>query len=200
MVEGQPTDTYVPPTGMDSDGDGVDDAWDMTPGHGGDFVGTEDTDGDGTADFLDTDSDGDGVSDTDESGLPLTGTDADGDGIDDGVNAGYSDPDGDVNTPIDDLENGTDNDTTDADYRSVNDKDWDGIPDHEDLDVDGDGILDTNEGFLEVFDTENPIFTITSDVRTTDTDDLIIGTVTGTFTFGTGGTGTFTLDLSLIHI
>ena len=72
------------------------------------------------------------------------------------------------------------------------DKDGDGVADSADLDDDNDGILDTNEGFLEVFDTENPIFTITSDVRTTDTVDLIIGTVTGTFTFGTGGTGTFT--------
>ena len=73
------------------------DVFDTTPGHGGDFTTPEDTDADGTADFLDTDSDNDGLTDTTESGLPLTGVDANGDGIDDGVNASYADPDGDVN-------------------------------------------------------------------------------------------------------
>ena len=81
--------------GVDSDGDGIDDAFDATTGHGGNFTPTEDTDGD--ADFLDTDSDNDGLDDSVESGLTLTGSDNDGDGIDDGVNASYSDPDGIVN-------------------------------------------------------------------------------------------------------
>jgi len=148
-VEGQPTGAYVPPTGVDSDGDGVDDAYDITAGHGADFTPTEDTDADGTPDVLDSDSDNDGIDDIVESGQTLSGNDANNDGIDDAVNASYADPDGDVDVPISDLENGTDNDTTDADYRSVNlsDKDWDGIPDDQDADADGDGILDVEEGF-----------------------------------------------------
>ena len=76
----------------------------------------------------------------------LTGTDADGDGIDDGVAPNsYQDTDGIISTPINDLENGTDNMTADVDYRSLNDKDWDGIADINDLDDDNDGILDSDE-------------------------------------------------------
>jgi len=45
------------------------------------------------------------------------------------------------------LENGTDNDLSQSDYRSVDlaDTDGDGIPDNIDLDDDNDGILDVNE-------------------------------------------------------
>ena len=147
-VEAQPTVGYQSPAiGSDADGDGVVDTFDdPAVEHGGAFDTPEDTDGDGTFDFLDTDSDNDGIDDTTESGLMLTGTDADGDGIDDGVNASYGDPDGDVNDPINDLEN-SDNDPRDADYRSVelSDKDWDGVADIFDADQDGDGILDSVE-------------------------------------------------------
>ena len=65
-VEAQATGSYIEPTGTDSDGDGLDDAYEpggLTP---------VDTDGDGTADYLDTDSDNDGVSDTDEAGHGVT--------------------------------------------------------------------------------------------------------------------------------
>ena len=171
VVEGQPTGAYVPPTGVDSDGDGVDDAYDITAGHGADFTPTEDTDADGTPDVLDSDSDNDGIDDIVESGQTLSGNDANNDGIDDAVNASYADPDGDVDVPISDLENGTDNDTTDADYRSVNlsDKDWDGIPDDQDADADGDGILDADETTVAIdsqfdgaIDAANLSFGITS--------------------------------------
>ena len=84
------------------------------------------TDSDGTADFLDTDSDGDLIADTVESGLTLSGEDLNGDGIDDAVNASYADPNGDIDVPISDLAN-VDTDATDADYRSLNDKDGDGV-------------------------------------------------------------------------
>jgi len=144
VVEAQSTDGYVAPTGMDSDGDGIDDAYDSTPGFGG-GVNPVDTDGDGMADYVDTDSDNDGMLDIDESGITLSGMDANGDGIDDALNASYSDPDGDINDPENNLENGTDNDTSDVDYRSVNDSDGDGVPDHLDLDDDNDGVLDSVE-------------------------------------------------------
>ena len=107
-------------TDDDSDGDGILDAFDSTIGHGGDFTTPEDTDSDGTPDFLDLDSDDDGLGDTAEAGQSLTGSDNNGDGIDDGVNASFADPDGDVNVTINDLENNTDNDPSDVDFRSVN--------------------------------------------------------------------------------
>ena len=151
-VEAFPTAGYTTNDGDvsndDSDGDGIIDAFDATAGHGGDFTTPEDTDSDGNADFLDTDSDNDGLDDIAESGQTLSGNDADGDGIDDAVNASYTDPNGDVDDPINDLQN-TDNDPSDADYRSVAlaDKDGDGVADVDDLDDDNDGILDTEEGF-----------------------------------------------------
>ena len=144
---------------LDSDNDGIADAVEAQPtaGYtapdGSEFFIPVDTDGDGVADFLDTDSDNDGVDDIVESGLPLTGNDDDGDGIDDGVGASYADPDGIVNDPINDLENSTDNDPRDVDYRSVelSDKDWDGVADIFDADQDGDGILDADESALPEF-------------------------------------------------
>ena len=71
-------------TDDDSDGDGVLDVFDSSPGHGADFTAPEDTDSDGTPDFLDLDSDADGLSDTAESGL-TPGADNDGDGIADNI-------------------------------------------------------------------------------------------------------------------
>ena len=148
-IEAFPTAGYTTNDGdvsnEDSDGDGIIDAFDTTLGHGGDFTTPEDTDSDGTADFLDTDSDGDLITDTVESGLTLDGEDLNGDGIDDAVNASYADPNGDIDVPISDLAN-VDTDATDADYRSLNDKDGDGVADIVDLDDDNDGILDTEEG------------------------------------------------------
>ena len=132
-------------TNDDSDDDGIIDAFDSTAGHGGNFTAPEDTDGDGEADFIDIDSDNDRFSDIVESGLTLSGVDANGDGIDDNVGASYADPDGDIDAPISDLAN-NDTDVTDADYRSLNDKDGDGVADIVDLDDDNDGILDTEEG------------------------------------------------------
>ncbi|MCK8462529.1 Hint domain-containing protein [Aliiroseovarius sp. S1339] len=83
-VEAQTSDGYVAPSGIDANNDGVDDAYagGLTP---------VDTDGDGTADYIDTDSDNDGVADVTEAGhnvdqatIDASG-DADGDGIADAV-------------------------------------------------------------------------------------------------------------------
>ena len=148
VIESQTTAGYVAPTGMDSDGDGTDDAFD--PDSGGQFSVPVDTDGDGTADVLDTDSDNDGFDDITEHGLTLTGSDTNGDGIDDGVNASYSDPDGDVNDPATGLIN-VDTDSSNVDYRSFNDKDSDGVADNLDADLDGDGILNVDEGVTQDF-------------------------------------------------
>lgn len=112
-VEAQTTAGYVAPTGTDTDGDGLDDAYEtggLTP---------VDSDGDGTADFRDTDSDDDGLSDTDEAGHGVTqavidaSADTDGDGIKDVVDAvNGSDPnDDDINNSGEFTLADTDNDT-----------------------------------------------------------------------------------------
>ena len=131
-VEAQTTSGYVAPTGIDSDGDGLDDAYET----GG--LAPVDTDGDGIADILDTDSDGDGISDTDEAGHGVTqaaidaSADTDGDGIADvvddvvGYDANDADIDGAGNFTLADTDNDTAPDgtgavplTNDLDFRDV---------------------------------------------------------------------------------
>ena len=87
-IEAQTTSDYTAPSGTDTDGDGLDDAYD--PDNGGTAVIPTDTDRDGTPDYLDTDSDGDGISDntegwgTDNGRAAVTPpSDADTDGLDD---------------------------------------------------------------------------------------------------------------------
>ena len=84
-IEAQPSVGYAVNDGdvsnNDADGDGVIDIFDAndttTADFGGTFSTPEDTDGDGTADYLDSDSDNDGASDTAESGLAASATGAD---------------------------------------------------------------------------------------------------------------------------
>ena len=93
-VEAQTTAGYVAPSGVDTDGDGLDDAYDATPttgATGSNGLTPVDTDGDGTADYIDTDSDNDGLSDAEEAGHGVSQAvidasgDSDGDGIMDAV-------------------------------------------------------------------------------------------------------------------
>ncbi|MEB3357375.1 MAG: DUF4347 domain-containing protein, partial [Synechococcales bacterium] len=125
-VEARPTAGYTTNDGdvtnNDADGDGVIDQFDANDGTTGDFGGTfatpVNTDGTDNPDYLDTDSDNDGIDDINESGLTLSGNDDNGDGIDDAVNASPSDPNGDINNPLNDLAN-VDADNSDVDYRSL---------------------------------------------------------------------------------
>ncbi|MER3373409.1 MAG: gliding motility-associated C-terminal domain-containing protein [Allomuricauda sp.] len=152
-VEAQPTFDYVPPTGNDTDNDGLDDAYE---GDGDAGLGLEDTDDDGTPDYLDDDTDNDWVPDNNEGndfnfdGIPdqqFTGTDTDGDGLDDGyegsdVNDGF-DVNDEIDNPATDL---PDRDgTEDVNYRDIDD-DGDGIdtPD-EDADDNGDPTNDDTD-------------------------------------------------------
>ncbi len=88
-VEAQTTAGYVAPTGTDSDGDGLDNAYDSTAttGSAGSLGLTPvNTDGADTADYLDADSDNDGKADITErgDGQPTTitsTTDTDRDGL-----------------------------------------------------------------------------------------------------------------------
>ncbi|MCP4809811.1 MAG: hypothetical protein GY913_25335 [Proteobacteria bacterium] len=133
---------------------------------------SEDADGDGTPDHLDTDSDDDGILDKDEAGdadvltLPW---DSDADGI-----ADFRDLDSDDNCIPDADEGGTDTDNDgvgdfadlDDDGDGINDaielgddcteldSDGDGDPDYHDLDSDGDGIGDLYEGGVTQWEDE----------------------------------------------
>ncbi|MCW5518075.1 gliding motility-associated C-terminal domain-containing protein [Muriicola sp. Z0-33] len=148
-VEAQTTADYIPPTGLDDDNDGLDNAYE---GDGDAGVNPVNTDGEDEPDYLDDDSDNDLVPDNNEGndfnfdGDPdqtFTGVDTDQDGLDDGyegsdVNDGY-----DVNDEIDDPANDlpdTDG-TEDVNYR--------------DFDDDGDGIDTPNEDANEDDDPTN---------------------------------------------
>ena len=110
-VEAQTTAGYIPPTGLDDDNDGLDNAYE---GSGDEGLTPVNTDGTDEVDYLDADTDNDLVADNNEGndfnfdGIPdqtFTGTDTDGDGLDDGyegsdVNDGF-----DVNDEIDDPAN-----------------------------------------------------------------------------------------------
>lgn len=106
-IEYQTSLGYVPPTGVDSDGDGIDNAYDTSTG--GIAVGSADTDTDGTADYHDSDSDNDGSSDQLEGNdanhncvadFPLSGIDTDGDGLDNN----YDPNNGGTTAPVQDTD------------------------------------------------------------------------------------------------
>ena len=166
IIEAQLTTSYIAPSGTDTDGDGLDDAYDnvSTAGtFGGNLsngITPVDTDGDGIRDIRDIDSDGDGKPDR------LEGWDTNGNGIINGSEKAYvgtTDTDGDglldeydAVSGITTVNNVTNN-TTPAFYPDVNNpggnRDWrqaqdwdkDGIADITDLDDDNDGIPDAVE-------------------------------------------------------
>ncbi len=115
-VEGQSTLNYIEPTGLDSDSDGLDFAYDNINSDG---IDPEDTDNDGGADYIDGDSDNDGVLDENETGIVLTGLDDDNDGLDNGAEenplGGYNDSNGILNNGAIDLPNT--NGTGDVNFR-----------------------------------------------------------------------------------
>ncbi|SMC31406.1 hypothetical protein SAMN05660703_0011, partial [Cellulophaga tyrosinoxydans] len=124
-VEAQTSTGYIAPSGKDVDGNGLDDAYEVSPGSCGGLMPI-DTDNDGKPDYLDIDSDNDGILDNVESQgdsnyiHPCT-FDNNGNGLDDAYENGST-----IGiTPVD-----TDGDTK---------------PDFRDLDSDNDGILDNVE-------------------------------------------------------
>ncbi|MDH3698468.1 MAG: Ig-like domain-containing protein [Flavobacteriaceae bacterium] len=150
-VEAQLTASYTPRGVADSDNDGLGDAYEGTGDQG---LSAIDTDGDGIADYLDTDTDNDGLSDIEEAGFTIAPNNLDTDG--DGLLNGYDDVDttGGAFDSNDDQDNGASDlpniaivSTPEVDYREVgiDDNDSDGIADSVDTDDDNDGILDTME-------------------------------------------------------
>ncbi len=173
--DGLPDSEEAGTTHQDTDGDGVDDHFDVDVTGGTDANGDGidddakplDSDDDGQPNYLDPDSDGDGIADEVENGA--IGSDQDGDGIDDAFDVdltGGTDADGngidDAHEPADVDQDGipnyvdtdSDNDTIPDVVEGVGDDDGDGIPNyldnHDDspknTDTDGDGIPDVVEG------------------------------------------------------
>jgi len=153
-IEAQSTLGYIAPSLTDSDGNGLDDAYEVTPGSGNGLT-PPDTDGDLANDYKDTDADNDGISDTNEANLNLSGI-VGVNGLDNNIDTvdDYTDVNGSLNFPTflpdsdGDLNSGGDVDYRDA-TNSILDNDGDGIPDNIDLDDDNDGILDSVEGGLD---------------------------------------------------
>ncbi|MBQ4914419.1 gliding motility-associated C-terminal domain-containing protein [Maribacter sp. MMG018] len=162
-VEAQTTEDYIAPSGVDADGNGLDDAYEDNGVLG---LFPVDTDGDSLPDYLDEDSDNDNVPDRveahdyDHDGVAdvvLIGSDKDDDGLDDGFEGAIT-VDVDVNDELDDpyqqLPN-TDNDE-ESDYRDTDDDD-DGIETiDEDLNLDGDYANDDsdNDGIPNYLDSD----------------------------------------------
>lgn len=137
-IEAQTTLGYIPPSLVDANDNGLDDAYE----NGGN-VGLipVDTDNDSLPDYVDDDSDDDNVPDAieghddDQDGVAdvsFVGSDKDNDGLDDGFE-GSTAIDLDVNDEINDP-------TTD-----LLDTDTDGVPDYRDTDDDDDGIETIDE-------------------------------------------------------
>ena len=153
-VEAQSTFGYIPPSLVDSDGNGLDDAYESVPGAGEGIAPINTSSGSGF-DFNNLDSDGDGLLDEAEAGLTLTGTDSDGDGLDNAVDTtngtlpgglpNYDDANGTINTPSS-LPNVQNPLVAEVDYRDASlDSDMDNVIDSVDVDDDNDGILDVDE-------------------------------------------------------
>ena len=146
----------------DFDGDGLADEDDLDDDNDGILDTVEnaacspaaetcDTDGDGTPNKFDLDSDADGISDVYEA----NGTDADNDGKSDGAvdangvpasaKGGLTPPDTDKDAKTDPYDVDSDGDGIPDKEEGIKDTDGDGIPDFRDVDSDGDGIPDDKE-------------------------------------------------------
>ena len=175
-LEAQTSSDYISPSGLDANGNGLDDAYD----NGGVGLIPVDTDGDGLPDYVDDDSDNDNVPDNieghdmDSDGIPeasFIGSDKDNDGLDDGYEGGTAidiDVNDEFDNPFSDLPN-TDNDS-ESDYRDIDDdddatmtidEDANGDGDFSNDDIDNDGIPDYLEpnysgDDIEVFNVVTP--------------------------------------------
>ena len=163
--------TYRPPSGIDTDGDGLDDAYDSD--NGGTAITIANTDSSGNPDYIDNDADGDGVADlieghdADGDGVadvsPASGNaDADNDGLNDnfdtvsapatgnatGANAPLQNSDGADNRDWRDTDDDNDTALTVNEGGVANDADGDGTPDYLEsstADADSDGTPDQTD-------------------------------------------------------
>lgn len=185
LIESQATTgTPIIPTGVDADGDGIDNAFDVT---GGTPIDPVDTESDGTPDYIDLDSDNDGFSDlleawdTDGDGIANvtpTGSDLDVDGLDNAFDNVVG-PNSTTNVynnedALDFPDVTTSGLTSERDWREDNavDSDGDGQINSIDIDDDDDGILDVNEGIGD-FDNDGIINSLDLDSDNDGIPDII---------------------------
>ncbi|MFC1599808.1 SdrD B-like domain-containing protein [Patescibacteria group bacterium] len=151
-IEGQSEGSYIPPTGLDADGDELDDAYD--PDNGGFLIFPVDRDADLIPDYLDLDTDNDTVPDLIEghdvnfdgiADTTPTGSDSDNDGLDDAYDTlPIGDPFNEIgsNAPLQDFDSDNVRDwrdyDDDDDLIDTIDEDLNGNNDPTDDDVDGD--------------------------------------------------------------
>jgi gliding motility-associated-like protein len=189
-VEAQYTDDYIAPSGEDTNGNGLDDAYEQDGNLG---LIPIDTDGDNLPDYLDEDSDDDNVPDNieahdyDHDGIAdvsFIGSDKDNDGLDDGYEGETTidlDVNDEISDPYNDLPN-TDGDN-ESDYRDDDDDD-DGIAtidedtnldgDYSNDDADGNGIPNYLEQDLGVTGEEIEVFNVITPNGDGVHDELII--------------------------
>ncbi|MCI2230492.1 tandem-95 repeat protein, partial [Polaribacter sp. MSW13] len=163
-IEWQTTSGYISP-GADTDGNGLSDNYETSPGSGIPIRLPLNTDGTDVPDYVDTDSDGDGLLDTIEvydtdadniAEIVASGNDTDNDGIDDAFDLNPNGPT-DINAAsnnnqdVTTFPNDQDPGTAEVDFRDkvtfgiLIDTDGDGITDDIDIDDDNDGIIDVVE-------------------------------------------------------
>ncbi|GAA6142841.1 Ig-like domain-containing protein [Hydrogenophaga sp. 5NK40-0174] len=198
-VEAQGTASYIAPSGIDSDGNGLDDAYESSPG-AGEGLTPVDTDGDGTADFLDADSDNDGMGDVAERGdgqatSIISTTDTDGDGLLD-IFEGSNVNDG----PVPNDENVIGGNFNLAGVPALNPDGSNASPPTVDLQ-----FRDVNDAPVAVDDTaaatEDTPFTssVELDANDTDADGDSLTVVAGTFATTQGGSITIASDGSYTY-
>ncbi|MDO6605437.1 gliding motility-associated C-terminal domain-containing protein [Arenibacter palladensis] len=175
-VEAQTTQGYVPPSGVDANNNGLDDAYENNGNIG---LFPIDTDGDNLPDYLDEDSDNDNVPDRieghdhDHDGIPdvvYIGSDKDNDGLDDGYEGSTTidiDVNDEINDPYNDLPN-TDGDD-EVDYRDTDDdddgiltidEDENGDGNYANDDFDNDGIPNYLDSDLIIMDDGVEVFNV----------------------------------------
>ncbi|WP_133688836.1 Ig-like domain-containing protein [Maribacter spongiicola] len=178
---------YKPASGIDSDGNGLDDIYEKYPGSG-EGVKVDDRDGDGKPNHLDIDTDNDGIPDNVEAqttagyippNLDSSATYA----LNNGINSAYIGGLIPVNTDGTPPPNKPDYQDFDSDDDLVldsnegNDFNFDGIPDQilTGIDTDGDGLDDGYEGsdVNDGFDVNDEINDPANDLPDTDgTEDV----------------------------
>ncbi|SFW69095.1 hypothetical protein SAMN05660313_03459, partial [Cellulophaga fucicola] len=145
-VEAQNPSDYTPVCGVDSDGNGLDDHYENTPGSGEGLTPVN-SDTDSNPDFRDIDADNDGIPDNVEGQtttdyIAPSGNDSDMDGLDDAYegsgNEGITPNNHDGEDTPDYIDLDSDNDTV-PDNNEGNDFDFDGVPDQTFTGVDTDG-------------------------------------------------------------
>ncbi|MCL5247658.1 hypothetical protein M4I21_17710, partial [Cellulophaga sp. 20_2_10] len=135
-VEAQLSVGYIKPSGIDSDGNGLDDAYESSPGSG-EGLTPIDTDGDARKDYLDIDSDNDGILDLGEAQATNE----------------LTFPSGKDVSPKNGLDDAFENYCGGGKGINPTDTDGDSYPDFRDIDSDNDGITDnveaqTTDGYI----------------------------------------------------